>query len=94
VYDLARWRPDGILDFLGRLDNQVKIRGFRIELGEVEAALSLHGSVRQAAVIAREDQPEHKQLVAYVVPRADTPVDPTALRQAMAGTCPIIWCPQ
>ncbi|MEV6230157.1 amino acid adenylation domain-containing protein [Saccharopolyspora shandongensis] len=66
--DLARRRPDGSMDFLGRIDHQVKIRGYRIELGEVEAVLAAHESLRDAVVIVREDSPSDKQLVAYCVP--------------------------
>ncbi|WDD36885.1 amino acid adenylation domain-containing protein (plasmid) [Nostoc sp. UHCC 0926] len=66
--DLARYLPNGELEYLGRIDQQVKIRGFRIELGEIEAALTQHLAVGETIVIAREDDPGNKRLVAYIVP--------------------------
>ncbi|MFD7028606.1 amino acid adenylation domain-containing protein [Streptomyces sp. NPDC059917] len=65
--DLARWLPDGTLEYLGRADDQVKLRGFRIELGEIEHRLTEHPAVRACAVIVREDQPGSPRLVAYPV---------------------------
>lgn len=65
--DLARYRRDGTLEYLGRADDQVKIRGYRIELGEIEAALAAAPGVQSCAVVARDDEPGNKQLVGYVV---------------------------
>jgi amino acid adenylation domain-containing protein len=69
--DLGRYLPDGNIEFLGRIDNQVKIRGFRIELGEIEAVLAQHPAVEETIVIATEDIPGDKNLVAYIVPNQE-----------------------
>ncbi|MGP3980107.1 amino acid adenylation domain-containing protein [Streptomyces sp. KR80] len=93
--DRARWRTDGNLDFLGRVDNQVKIRGFRIELGEIEAALAGHPAVSQAAVVPDRDG-DIVRLVGYAVPESgpeDGELDPQALRTHVAGLLPEYMVP-
>ena len=71
--DLARFKADGNIDFLGRIDHQVKIRGFRIELGEIETVLNQHSAVKEAIVIPQEYEAGDKRLVAYIVPRNPQP---------------------
>ncbi|HEY0016587.1 MAG TPA: non-ribosomal peptide synthetase, partial [Longimicrobium sp.] len=87
--DRVRWRPEGVLEYLGRLDGQVKIRGFRIEAGEIEAVLRRHESVADCVVVAREDVPGEKRLVAYVV----GDVEAGALREHLRRELPEYMVP-
>ena len=87
--DLVRWGADGQLRYLGRADEQVKIRGYRIELGDVQAALAGCDGVEQAVVVAREDRPGDKRLVAYLTGGAD----PAAVRAAVAAQLPAYMVP-
>jgi surfactin family lipopeptide synthetase A len=91
--DLARYLPDGAIEYLGRIDQQVKVRGFRIELGEIETLLERCPGVRQATVIVREDEPGNAVLVAYVVP--DQSPAPTVgdLRHALVEQLPAYMAP-
>ncbi len=92
--DLARYLPNGNIEYLGRLDNQVKIRGFRIELGEIEAALVQHPSIRQSVVLVHTDTTGEKRLVAYLVMSSpDLPVDVTAVREVLKQRLPDYMIP-
>jgi amino acid adenylation domain-containing protein len=90
--DLGRYRPDGNIEFLGRLDHQVKLRGFRIELGEIEAVLRQHPQVQESVTLVREDQPGGKRLVAYVVGIEPTPTA-TELRHFLHKRLPEYMIP-
>ncbi|WP_052391239.1 non-ribosomal peptide synthetase [Streptomyces sp. NRRL B-24484] len=91
--DLARRRPDGELEFLGRIDHQVKIRGYRVELGEIEAVLLTHPEVAEAVVAAREDVPGVRRLVAYVVAVPGAQPAPSALRAHLSAVLPEYMVP-
>ncbi|HEX3989372.1 MAG TPA: amino acid adenylation domain-containing protein, partial [Verrucomicrobiae bacterium] len=91
--DVARWREDGNLVYLGRSDHQVKIRGFRIELGEIESALKKISSVGEAIVVVREDRPGDKRLAAYVVLRPGQQATADELRGCVAQRLPQYMVP-
>ena len=91
--DLARYRPDGNIEYLGRVDTQVKVRGYRVELSEVEAPLFSDRRVRDAAVVLREDAPGEPRLVAYVV-AADAALTPGQLRDTMRSQLPAYMLPE
>jgi amino acid adenylation domain-containing protein len=86
--DRVRWRADGNLEYLGRIDRQVKLRGIRIEPGEIEAVLAKHPGLRQAVVTVREDVPGHPRLVAHVVPREWPGPDAAELRSFLKSRLP------
>jgi acyl-coenzyme A synthetase/AMP-(fatty) acid ligase/acyl carrier protein len=91
--DLARYLPDGNIEFLGRTDNQVKIRGFRIELGEIEFVLAQHPAIEQAVLLAREDAPGDTRLVAYIVAAAGSNLSANDLRSFLQYKLPDYMVP-
>ncbi|WP_375511408.1 amino acid adenylation domain-containing protein [uncultured Nostoc sp.] len=91
--DLARYLPDGKIEFLGRIDNQVKIRGFRIELGEIEREIAQHPDVRENVVLARQDQIGEKQLTAYIIPHYNSSYTHKNLRDFLQQRLPNYMVP-
>jgi amino acid adenylation domain-containing protein len=91
--DLARYLPNGEIEYLGRIDHQVKVRGFRIELGEIEAVLSQHPGVRENVVLVREDERGNKRLVVYVVHQPEQAFTITELRRFLEDKLPEYMVP-
>jgi acyl carrier protein len=91
--DLTRFRPDAGIEFLGRIDHQVKIRGYRIELGEIESALRQHSAISDVIVMAREDVPGDKRLIAYVVMKPDQKMKTSELQKHLLATLPDYMVP-
>ncbi|HYG10078.1 MAG TPA: amino acid adenylation domain-containing protein, partial [Pyrinomonadaceae bacterium] len=91
--DLVFYHPDQTIEYVGRRDYQVKVRGFRIELGEIESALAAHPDVREVVVLAREDEPGDKHLVAYIVSEAESDISAVALRNHLRQSLPEYMLP-
>jgi acyl-coenzyme A synthetase/AMP-(fatty) acid ligase/acyl carrier protein len=91
--DVARFRGDGQLEFIGRRDHQVKVRGYRIELGEIEAILATHPGVKECVVTVREDTPGDQRLVGYAVTTAGSSFDPDAARTTLRAKLPDYMIP-
>lgn len=91
--DLARYRADGILEFLGRIDHQVKVRGYRVELGEIEGVLGQHPGVRETVVLTREDVPGDQRLVAYFIAKTETAPTISDLRNFLKEQLPDYMVP-
>jgi acyl carrier protein len=91
--DIGRWRRDGSLDFLGRVDAQVKIRGFRVEPGEIEVVLGQHPAVRECSVLTYESAPGDRRLAAYVVTRAGESLQGSQLRAYLKSRLPEFMVP-
>jgi acyl-CoA synthetase (AMP-forming)/AMP-acid ligase II len=91
--DLARYRADGNIDFLGRSDSQVKVRGFRIELGEIEAVMAQHAGMKSAVALVREDTPGDTRLVAYVAAHTEQAPSTEDLRRLFADKLPKYMIP-
>ena len=91
--DLACWHANGQVEFLGRLDNQTKLRGFRIELGEIEIVIDQLEEIEHSVVVAREDVPGDKRLVAYLMPKAGRQIDPGRVQDYLRGKLPYYMVP-
>ncbi|MEM8907004.1 MAG: amino acid adenylation domain-containing protein, partial [Bacteroidota bacterium] len=91
--DLGRFLPDGDIEFMGRVDHQVKVRGFRIELGEIESLLSQYPGIVENLVVVREDQPDNKRIVAYVILAAHRTLEPHAIKRYLKAKLPEYMVP-
>jgi acyl carrier protein len=90
---LARYLPDGNIEFLGRLDNQVKVRGYRIELGEIESVLDQHRAIQTSVVAVLQDEPGNQRLVGYVIARPEESIDAAEVRRYLKHKLPDFMIP-